>query len=303
MDLVDIIGEAGEALLKSESAIKLGAEFFNKDAEILESLGKLKTPKLTERITEHLVKEGRPGSAEYMGMFFKSIVLDKELGLVESGMFEAQKIEQSGLPMMIDAQQTTPEMIRAGQAILTPEARVDFLGSANTLKYKLDQHIGKTAQRASEYYASELTRERGIAERLQGILGVEPEQYEIPFTPDEAELAKLRELSELKYTTREEVLQTFQRELHRMMRQRPGVIGLEGTASFSKFAGEISQELGGDTTNPVNIQRIRNAHNLMTGRGAMEELQIYPEFSNAIERGIDQDFSALIAIASKSNDI
>lgn len=253
MGIESIIGEAGKVLLESESTAKLGAEFFKKDAEVLAGLGELKTPELTESITEHLVKEGRPGSAEYMGMFSKSCCLDKELSLLEAGTFDPQGIEQAGLPLMIEASQTTPEMISAGQAVLKPETRTDLLGSANTLKYKLDQQIGKTAQKASEYYAEELTRETGVAERLKKVLGVKPEPYEIPFIPNEAELVKLEELSGLKFLSREEAQQTFQRELHNMMKQRPGVIGLEGTASFSKFVGELSQELGGNPNTPVNV--------------------------------------------------
>lgn len=45
---------------------------------------------------------------------------------------------------------------------------------------------------------------------------------------------------------------------------------------------------------------LRKAHNLMTGRGAMEELQIYPEFGNAIKDGVERDFSQLIS-ATEAN--
>jgi hypothetical protein len=291
MGIESIVGEAGKALFESESTAKLGAEFFKKDAEVLAGLGKLKTSELTESITGHLVREGRPGSAEYMGMFSKSCCLDKEFSLLEAGTFDPQSIKQAGLPLMVDAQQTTPEMIVEGKAVLTTETRADFLGSANTLKYKLEQHVGEAAQKASEYYADELTRETSVAERLKKVLGVKPKPYEIPFTPNEAELVRLGELSGLKFISREEAQQTFQRELHNMMKQRPGIIGLEGTASFSKFVGELSRELGGNPNAPVNVERLCNAHKLMAGRGAMEELQIYPEFGSAIEDGFERDFS------------
>ncbi|MFZ5424185.1 MAG: hypothetical protein ACOZAO_00090 [Patescibacteria group bacterium] len=293
MGIESIIGEAGKALLESESAIKIGTEVFKRDAEVLAGFSALKTPELTESIAEHLINEGRPGSAEYMNMFSKSCCLDKELSLLEAGIFDPQAVEQGGLPVLIDAQQTTPEMISDGQAVLTPEARADFLGCANTLKYKLNQHISKTAQTASHYYSSEFTREKAVTERLREVLGIKPEPYEIPFVPNEAELKQVQELSRSKFINREEAKLTFRRELQQLMKQRPGSMGLDGTFSFSKFVGELSQELGGDPTKPINIERLRSAHILMTGRGAMEELQIYSEFGNAIKEGIERDFSQL----------
>ena len=290
MGLESIVGEAGKALLKSESVSKLGAEFFKKDAEVLAGLGGLKAPELTKKVTEHLIKEGRPGSAEYMGVFSKSVVLNKELEMIESGIFDAKKTELLGLPVMIDVQQTTLEMIRSGQAVLTQEARADFLGSINSLKYKLDQHIGKTAQEASEYYSTELTSEKTIAERLRGILGIKSEPYEIPFTPNEAELERLEGLSGLKFTSREEAQQLFQRELQHMMRQRPRVVGLETSASASRFLEKVAKSLGGNAEGTVDINRLRHLHDYMKGQG-MEELQIYPEFGTAIENSIDRDLA------------
>jgi len=300
MGLDALIGGAREALSKSESLPNLGAEFFKQDAELLTSLEGSSFTELTEGITKHLTSEGRPGSAEYMRMFSKSCCLDKQLDLVEAGTFDPQSIERAGLPLMVDTQQTTPEMIREGHAVLTTETRTDLLGATNTLKYKLDQHIGKTAQRASEHYAAQLTGEKGVKEKLREVLGIETEPYEIPLIPNEAEMAKLEELSGRRFLNREEAQQTFQRELHNMMIQRPGLMGLEGTASFSKFVGELSQELGGNSNAPVNVKRLRNAHNLMTGRGAMEELQIYPEFGNAIKDGVERDFSQVIS-ATEAN--
>jgi len=100
-------------------------------------------------------------------------------------------------------------------------------------------------------------------------------------------------LSERTFLSAEEARREFQGALYHMMEQRPGVIGLEGTASFSKFVGELSHELGGNPNGPINIERLRSAHELMTGKGAMEELQIYPEFGNAIENGVERDFSQL----------
>lgn len=292
MELESLVDGVEKTLLESENVTKHDTEFFKKDAEVLAGLEKLKTPELTKEITKHLVKEGKPGSAEYIDMFSKSTVLDKELDLLESGVLDPQKIEQEGLPLMLDPQLTTPEMIRSGRAVLTPEARADLLGAANTLKYKLDKHITKTAQEASAHYATEITTKEGIAQRLRGLLGIKAEPYEIPFTPDETEIAKLEELRGLKYLTREEVQQTFQKALNHMMLQRPGLIGFTSTASASKFLDVMAQGLGGNLegSGDVDIKNLRNLHEFMRGYG-MEELQIYPEFGKAIENRVERDFA------------
>ncbi len=289
MAITDLIKAAGNALEKSDQTTKLGVDLFKKDAEFLEEIKELKTPELTNKITEHLVENGKPGSAEYMGLYSKSAVLDKEAGLIEAGALDLQKIESAGLPLMIDIQQTTPEMIANNQAVLTTEARTDFLGATNSLKYKLDTHIDKTAQKASEYYANELTKENSFSEKMQGILGTKTEPYDIPFTPNETEMAKLEELSTRSYLSRDEAQREFQKELNSMMKARPGSIGLTTTASTSKFVGEMAQELGGKMEGPVDITKLRDLHTLMRGQG-MDELQINPEFGKTLENGVDRDF-------------
>jgi len=287
MGLTSLISEIGSTLLQSEGASSLGTEVFKKDIEILGGIEELKPLELTESIVEHLVKEGHPGSAEFMTVFSKSAMLDKELSLMGSDSFDISKIEHGGLQVMIDPQSTTMEMVKLGQAVLTPETRADFLGSINTLKYKLDQHISKTAQKASEYYSKELTRQQGISESLKGLLGVKPEPYELAFTPNRTEMEKLYELSRLKYTSREEAQQTFQKELNLMMRQRPGSIGLTTTFSMSKFLGEVSQNLGGNIEGVVETDRLRNLHFYMKGQ-CMGELLICPEFGKAVEDRIER---------------
>ena len=292
MAITDLIIAAGNALEKSDQTTKLGVDLFKKDAEILEAVKDLKTPEITDKITEHLVENGKPGSAEYMGLYSKSAVLDKEAGLIEAGGLDLQKIESAGLPLMIDIQQTTPEMIANNQAVLTTEARADFLGATNSLKYKLDTHIDKTAQRASEYYANELTKEGSVSDKLKGLIGIENEPYDIPFTPNETEMAKLEELSTRSYLSREDAQKEFQKELNNMMHQRPGAIGLTTTATTSKFVGEMAQELGGKIEGPVDITKLRDLHTLMRGQG-MAELQINPEFGKAIENGVNRDFTGI----------
>ncbi len=102
-----------ESIIEASSEI-LGAEFFKKDAEFLAGLEGLGVPGLTEGIMGHLEKEGRPGSAEYMDMFYRSCCLNEQLTSLKAGTFDPRSIEQAGLPLMIKVPQTTSEMISKG---------------------------------------------------------------------------------------------------------------------------------------------------------------------------------------------
>lgn len=158
----------------------------------------------------------------------------------------------------------------------------------NVLRFRLEQHIGTTAKEAANYYATELTRNDAIPQQIRKVFGINTEPYNIPLTPNEAEMQKLNELAQRTFFTQTEAQQTFQRELEQMMRQRPGVVGLETSASEVTFLEEIAQTLGGANQGPTNIDRLRNLHYYMKGQ-AMAELQIYPEFGTAIETAVDRD--------------
>lgn len=287
----DVLKGIGEGALESENIGigSLGTKTLERDAKILEGLAGEKTPKLTEKIIDHLEKNGRPGSAEYMDVFFRSAVLDKELELLEQGGLNQETIKQSELPLMVSLEKTTPNMVAAGEAYLTETARTEFLGSAHGLRYKLDQHINKTIQQASEHYSNELTRDYTLSEKVKALLEIRAQPYEIPFNASGEEIAKLEELSQQSFISRKETQQKMQEELENMMRNRPGLIGLETTASTSEFLKEITDELSGLVAGPVEVNKLRNLHKYLSGQG-MEELQIYDGFGKAIEDRIDQDF-------------
>jgi len=271
-------------------AEKHPAEFFQRDAEVLERVREMKTPEMTDGIVEHLVKEGKPGSAEYVQVFSKSVVLDKELALAEAGKLNNQQLESEGLPIMIDTAQTTPDMLQEGRAVLTPEARQEFLGSLNSLSYKLQQHIAKTADTAAAYYAAEFSHKATFSEKFQAMLGKKPEPFEIPFTPNEAEFAQLQEVSTRSFTSPEEQQKTFEGLLRQMMRNRPAVMGLGTSADLAEHFGKLTEELGGKMDGSVDVTKLRDVNRFMTNQG-MAELGIYPEFGQAIQERATIDFS------------
>jgi len=271
-------------------AEKHPAEFFQRDAEVLERVREMKTPEMTDGIVEHLVKEGKPGSSEYIQVFSKSVVLDKELALAEAGKLNNHQLESEGLPVMIDTTQTTPDMLQEGRAVLTPDARQEFLGSLNSLSYKLQQHIGRTADTAAKHYAAELSHKATFSEKFQAMLGKKPEPFEIPFTPNEAEFAQLQEVSTRLFTSLEEQQKTFESLLRQMMRNRPAVMGLGTSSDLAGHFGKLTAELGGKMDGSVDVTELRDVNRFMTNQG-MAELGIYPEFGQAIQERATIDFS------------
>ena len=275
---------------------EIGAGYLGESLKVLKGSEALNSTELTQRISDHLLKEGRTGSSEYIGVLFISALLDNELKMAAAGSYDHKRIEELGLPVLIDMERTTPEIISEGRVVLVQEARDDLLGAVNKLKYALDTYIVKTAQRASEYYSIELTRKKTFLERIREAVATEPEPFEIPFHPNEAESERLDGLYDRQYLNREELQKTFQRELEQMMRQRPGMIGLLTTASASRYLGEISEDLGGKITDPIPVDKIRYLHTFMRGKG-MAELNIYPGFGNAIEESVKRDLIAVHAVS------
>ncbi len=306
MAISDFIGgiEKLGALVTPEGS-NLAAEFTKRDTEFLTGVtGKeTKTTELTNNICEHLKEEGRPGSAEYMDTFAKSTQLDRQVSLFEQGLLDTSNMERDGLPLLIDPIHTNSEMLKDGRVILMPGVRSEFIQTTNTLKYKLDRHINDSARAASEHYTQLLVGTPSFQDTIQAALGIKHEPYEIPFKPSEVEIQRLTQLSELNFTTAEEARETFQREILQMMKQRPGMIGLEGVRGFSEALGSLSKELGGNVDGSVNIDRFRHLHKYMTGRGAMEELHIYPGFGDAIKNSVDRDYAPRTQTSASSSKV
>lgn len=284
MAITSILSQVGKSMMEYEGAGSLAKEFFKKDAEVLTRLGELKTADLTESIAEHLVKDGRPGSAEYMKVLSKSSLLDQQLGLLENGTL----VEKAGLPLMIDLQNTTPEMLKADQVVLNTEARNSLFGSFNSLKYQLDQHLTKSIRLSAETYATAINTPGFNLEILNGEARFAELPEALPFAPNSTELDRLKELAEMHYTSKEEIIPMFMRELGQMMKQRPEMIGLGTSARMAKHLEGIVNELGGNGGKAIETTSIRFLHRHMTS--VSEELNIYPDFATAIENSIQKDF-------------
>ena len=207
------------------------AGFLAKDTELLDTLGDENATQAIEKITSHLAENGRPASAEYMDLYFDSALLDHELTMLEAGNFDLQAFENAGLPIFIDVAGTTPEMLSANKAMLTPEARSHFLGLVHTLKYKMDGHIGKTAERASAYFADQFAKGDSILKSVQEALKIETNPGDIPFIENWLVTEKLEELSKRSFLNPADKYNTVKRELLQIMKQEPKTIGLETTAS------------------------------------------------------------------------
>ena len=283
-----------EGIVKPPEGLHL--QGFEKDAEVLNKLKDANTTQLIEGIKQHLEQEGRPGSAEVIDLRSKSMILGKQIEMAISGNFDPQLIEQADLPIMLDMEHITPEMLQnytyaPHEIAITPEFQTEFIGACHTLKYRLDQHINKTANRAADYYSNELTRERTLNEKLKELFGAKPEPYEIPFVPTDRVMEKLRELDSRKFYTRDELVATYRRELLNLMKANPAIIGLEGSARDSKYLEEVLNTIGGKTKGLVNGQMLSEDMPFLLGM-LNTELQIYPEFSNAIYESVGRELSS-----------
>lgn len=119
MGLEELIGEAGKTLLE-KGTTALAPDTLKKGSEALLNLEGRNALEVIDGIQEHLRHEERLVSVSFIDLFAKSTVLDKELGMIEMGAFNQQTIESAGFPVMVDVTQTTPEMILADRAVLTP---------------------------------------------------------------------------------------------------------------------------------------------------------------------------------------
>ena len=289
MGMAADLGETLANLVQATEKTASHGEFFRKDSEFLQTVGTLPTPELTEKITGFLKDENRPGSVELMSVFTDSTILDAELSLLAEGRFNTQEIEAAGLPVMIDAAATTQEMMRADQVMLTEEAHSKFLGGINLLKFRLNQHINKTAQQVSDHYAEWLTREPSLTQRLKGLFGIkEPNPYEITLTTNEQESQRLSALSAQKYPSREDATNAFRRELLGIATKRPEAIGLKQTGELAHRLETMANGMGNNANDPVEISPLRSAHWLLKG-AVMDELQIHPGFGDAIEKSVKKE--------------
>jgi hypothetical protein len=255
------------------------AESFTKDAEVLSSLAGRETPDLVRGIESHLAKEGKTGSAEYIGMFAKTKTLETEFDSLKAG-----KPVENG---MIDTEQTTPEMLNSGHAKLKPNERYDMMGKANVLSSRLDSHVNRTAEVASSHYAEYFSNERPVAEKIKAAFGYKAEPYEIPLQiTDEAEINKLEEITTRKFANKEEMSDTIRTNLRSMMLQNPKIIGLETTASTAKYLKGWSAKLSEITDEVVNVGEVTQVADFMEDQG-LEELQIFPGFTQAIKESLN----------------
>jgi hypothetical protein len=291
--MIDPIVKAFEASLKAESIVKkMPTETLAKDREFLESLGKPKIPKLSRSIETHLVSEGRQGSAEFIGLFTKSLQLDKEVELFEKGSYNSEKLKDAGLSLFLDTEKTTIEMLENGQGVLTPEGNAELLGSVNRLSFRIDEHIRRTADIASEHYAGALTNNMSLVEKMRKMIGIKTEPHEIPLNLTEDELARLEEFNGTKALSQEEAKGTIKHVLNNMAMNRPDVFGLGHTGLLSRNLKYIANGMGGENTGAVNIKNLSyifesGVHNDIL----LAELQISPEFTDAIRESIQRDTS------------
>lgn len=226
----------------------------------------LKSSEIIEKITQQLETEGKPGSAEYVKLYFYSLLLDKEL--------DAYEKNPSYVAETIDIEKTTREMLEKGEVVLKEDIRFAMLGCTNLLRFKLDKYVLDTANRAATFYAEYLSQGRNLAQKAFAQLKRKPIPFDIPFETNPDETEALRELGQLRYTSMEEGKELLRHELLTIMRRRPESIGLVATAKFAFGMKNLSNILGGDPKEPIDTQNLRIMHELMTGRGAMEELGI-----------------------------
>ncbi len=280
-----VVEELREALAEKIQDTK----FFEKDSNFLEAVGTPPTAELTEKITDFLKGEKRPGSVELMKVFTDTAVLDAELSLLAEGRFDPQKIEAAGLPIMLNTQATTPEMMNAGLVMLTEEAHTKLLGEINVLKYGLKQHITRTAQQVAEHYSEWLTREPTLAQKVKGFFGIKATSpYEIPFVVNEQENQMLQELSKQKYGSREEARSVYRSRILGIATKRPESIGLKYTADAEHRLETMANTMGNNASEPVDAGRLKMAHTIFKGP-VMDELQIHQGFGEAIEQSVKRD--------------
>jgi len=264
---------------------------FERDSSLLEGSDALSTRELTDKISEHLVAEGRSGSAAHLEAYSKSLTLDLEVGLVEAGLYDPVKIEQAGLSAMIDMKATTPEMLHEGKVVLATGVREDFVTSAATVKTKIDTHIAASANRAAGFYGQLAAQEDDLAGKLDAILNLPAASGDIPFTPNDAERAQLSALSKATYENKDAANNAFQDALQQMMRSRPESIGLGASAELSRYAETVVTNLDAPEGTAVDVSNLRALHARLNGP-AMDELQIYPGFSKALETSVTRDVAA-----------
>ena len=282
MTIDTIVSPAERDLLDSGLLIGIGLEGFEKDLRVLSDAEKIKSTELTDRISRHLEERGSPGAAEYIRVLSKSAILDEQLKMATLGTFDPELIKESGLPIMIDINLTTPEMIAEGKAVMLQEARDDLLGDILSLKNKLDIYFTNTIQLEAEHYTSKYTGKRTIGQKLRALVATDPE-------PNFVIQRKLDELSTLRYLSREQMKEYVMRELKQFIRQNPSSIGLLTTASASRHLRFISNEIGGLATDPIRIDHLRDLHSYMRGEEGMKELGIYPGYARAVEKSVERD--------------
>jgi len=272
-------------------------EYFDDASFIEHGIGSERWPSSKAFLSEACTRfesEGKHGSALYLEMMYDSVLLETQLTQLKEGNLDVDTLNSRGIALVIDIERTTDEMLTNGEAVLTKDFMDSYISTINQLRAYIPGYVIRSINSSASAAAEILTGYKIPASPKDVIRIITGENsYEklgVPLTQNEADY--LEERLSGGYTSREELNDYAERLLTQMMKNRLGLAGLDGISYINTHQlPELAQILTVEENQPVNINGIERAMEIMRQRTVLDEIGMYPGYLPAIEDLVKLDLA------------